>query len=102
MSNFHRKAPVGFLLYLQVGFFSIDLIADLQSLLNFTYEFIELDESDDVFGADIHSNGTFNGMIGMLQKNKADVILADIPITSGKMPYLKPEAPIVKSSTRIK
>ena len=65
--------------------FSIDLIADLQSLLNFTYEFIELDESDDVFGADIHSNGTFNGMIGMLQKNKADVILADIPITSGKM-----------------
>ena len=90
MSNFHRKAPVGFLLYLQVGFFSVDLIADLQSLLNFTYEFIELDESDDVFGADIHSNGTFNGMIGMLQKNKADVILADIPITSGKMPYFNP------------
>ena len=90
MSNFHRKAPVGFLLYLQVGFFSIDLIADLQSLLNFTYEFIELDESDDVFGADIHSNGTFNGMIGMLQKNKADVILADIPITSGKMPFFNP------------
>ena len=90
MSNFHRKAPVGFLLYLQVGFFSVDLIADLQSLLNFTYEFIELDESDDVFGADIHSNGTFNGMIGMLQKNKADVILADIPITSGKMPFFNP------------
>jgi len=32
---------------------------------------------------DIHSNGTFNGMMGMLQRNEADVILADIPITSG-------------------
>lgn len=32
---------------------------------------------------DVHSNGTFSGMTGMLQKGEADVILADIPITSG-------------------
>ena len=64
-------------------FFSIDLIVDLQALLNFTYEFIELPDENVEFGIDVHSNGSFNGMIGMLQRNEADVLLADIPITSG-------------------
>ena len=63
--------------------FSIDLIVDLQALLNFTYEFIELTDENVEFGIDVHSNGSFNGMIGMLQRNEADVLLADIPITSG-------------------
>ena len=91
---------------------SVDLVEELKLLLNFTYELIELDDEDqDIFGSvrkiyvgdenfsklsaisrdginnvefkDVHSNGTFSGMTGMLQKGEADVILADIPITSG-------------------
>ena len=70
-------------IFLAQPLFSIDLIVDLQALLNFTYEFIELPDENVEFGIDVHSNGSFNGMIGMLQRNEADVLLADIPITSG-------------------
>ena len=70
--------------------FSVDLIYDLQKLLNFTFEFIEFqDEDHEVFGMDVHSNGSFNGMIGKLQQNEADVVLADIPITSGTVLNMK-------------
>ena len=30
----------------------------------------------------MHNNGSFNGLIGMVQNGEVDVILADIPITS--------------------
>lgn len=67
--------------------FCIELLKELQKILGFQYEFVEA-TNDESFGQDLHGNGSFNGMIGMVQNNHADIILADIPITSDTAQFI--------------
>lgn len=62
------------------GYFG-DVWSELQNLLNFTSHIKE--SVDGNWGIRLH-NGTWNGMIGMLTRNEADIALADLTITDAR------------------
>merc|ERR1719319_171582 len=59
--------------------FSVDLIAMIAEILRFNYTIKEVD--DGKYGSFDEKAGTWNGMIGELQNQKADLVVADITIT---------------------
>jgi len=60
--------------------FSADLIKEVANILIFNYTIKEAD--DGRYGSFDKKTGTWNGMIGELQNQKADLVVADITITS--------------------
>lgn len=62
--------------------YAVDLIAELAQLVNFDYEFKEVD--DGKHGVFNNKTGQWNGIIGELIKGKADLAIADLSITSAR------------------
>ncbi|XP_041351058.1 glutamate receptor ionotropic, kainate 4-like [Gigantopelta aegis] len=69
--------------------FSIDLLKALARRLNFTYEFVE--PTHGTWG--VLDNGSWNGLVGMMERREADLALADLSININRskvMDYLLP------------
>ena len=60
--------------------YSVDLVEEISKILHFNYT-IKLVE-DGKYGSFDKETGKWNGMIGELQAQKADLVVADITITS--------------------
>jgi ABC-type amino acid transport substrate-binding protein len=59
--------------------YAIDLIDELSLMLNFKYE-IRLSNT----GGKLQADGTWNGMIGMIMRDEADIAIADLTITRSR------------------
>lgn len=68
---------------------TVEVYKDLERALNLTHKFVEAEDHN--YGS-IIENETFNGMVGMLQNNEADIVAADLSITherSRQIDFLK-------------
>ncbi|RWS26385.1 glutamate receptor: ionotropic kainate 3-like protein 2, partial [Leptotrombidium deliense] len=60
--------------------YAVDLIEELSKILQFKYEFKEVD--DKAYGSLNETTGDWNGMIGEIIRGEADIAIADLTITS--------------------